>query len=151
MEDDMYNDLKIGTKVLAAFLFIAIITAGFTGYFAFSYGKTFLERESFNKLTAVREMKAGQIEDYFKQITDQIITFSEDRMIIDAMQSFENAFFDIDRAQGIRAEKMAAFDAELLDYYEKWADVGLGENADRTRDVMPDNVRKKGGCKCVFS
>ena len=64
----MYNDLKIGTKVLAAFLFIAIITAGFTGYFAFSYGKTFLERESFNKLTAVREMKAGQIEDYFKQI-----------------------------------------------------------------------------------
>ena len=86
-----------------------------------------------------------------KQITDQIITFSEDRMIVDAMQSFENAFFDIDRAQGIRAEKMAAFDAELLDYYEKWADVGLGENADRTRDVMPDNVRKKGGCKCVLS
>ena len=63
-------------------------------------------------------MKAGQIEDYFQQIIDQIITFSEDRMIIDAMQSFENAFFDIDRAIAITAEKMASLDTELFAYYE---------------------------------
>ena len=59
---------KIGTKILIAFTVVAIVAVGLVGFFAFSTGSSTLEAESFNKLTAVREMKASQIEDYFQTI-----------------------------------------------------------------------------------
>jgi len=70
------RNLKIGTKILIAFTFVTIVAVGLVGFFAFSSGSSTLEEESFNKLTAVREMKASQIEDYFQTIENQIITFS---------------------------------------------------------------------------
>ena len=60
----MFKNLKIGTKILIAFTTVAIVAVGLVGYFAFTTGSNTLEEESFNKLTAVREMKASQIEDY---------------------------------------------------------------------------------------
>lgn len=48
------------------------------------------------RLISVREKKRIQIENYFKQIGSQTITFSADRMIIDAMKEFNEAFFNID-------------------------------------------------------
>jgi hypothetical protein len=44
-------NLKLGTKILIAFLIIAITSSGVTAYFAFTRGKAALEVESFNKLT----------------------------------------------------------------------------------------------------
>ena len=114
----MYRNLKLGTKILIAFLTIAILSAGITAYFAYTRSKTSLEEESFNKLTAVREMKAGQIEDYFQLITDQVNTFSADRMIIDAMRSFDEDFDQIESDLGITSAAMTDMDAELLAYYE---------------------------------
>lgn len=49
-----------------------------------------------DRLVSMRETKRIQIEDYFKQIHSQIITFSSDRMIIDAMKEFTQAFFELD-------------------------------------------------------
>ncbi len=86
----MFSRLKIRPKIILVLTFIAILTLGVMGYFAFTIGVDTLETEAFNKLTAVREMKAGQIEDYFQLIFDQIRTLSEDRMIIDAMHAFEH-------------------------------------------------------------
>ena len=70
----MLNNWKIGTKILIAFTVVAIVAVGLVGFFAFTTGSSTLEEESFNKLTAVREMKASQIEDYFQTIENQIIT-----------------------------------------------------------------------------
>ena len=86
------KNVKISTKILIAFVSVAIIAVGLVGYFSFTMGSTTLETESFNKLTAVREMKAGQIEDYFEFIENQIITLSEDRMTIEAMAAFDEDF-----------------------------------------------------------
>ena len=81
----MLKNLKIGPKILVMLLSVSIVAVGVNGYFAFTTAKHSLEEESFNKLTAVREMKADQIEDYFKQISNEVLTFSEDRMIVDAI------------------------------------------------------------------
>ena len=84
----MFNNLKIQTKILIAFTSVAIISVIVIGIFAFTTGSTTLEKESFNKLTAVRELKANQIEDYFQLIENQVVTMSEDRMIIEANACF---------------------------------------------------------------
>ena len=82
----MFKNLKIGVKILIILSSVAIVAVGINGYIGYTAAKTSLEEESFNKLTAIREMKANQIENYFEHIRNEVITFSEDRMIIDAMK-----------------------------------------------------------------
>lgn len=45
-----------------------------------------------DRLVSLREGKKLQIENYFKQIRSQIITYSSNRMIVDAMKEFNQAF-----------------------------------------------------------
>ena len=92
----MLKRLNIGTKILIAFVSIAIVAVAVVGVVSYQIGSATLEAEAFNKLIAVREMKAGQIEDYFQEITNQAITLSEDRMIIDAMRAFDEGLHTID-------------------------------------------------------
>ena len=85
---------------------VTIIAIGINGYIGYSTAKTSLETESFNKLTAVREMKANQVEDYFQQISDQLHTFSENRMVIEAMIAFKDSFHKIDSELDINDAEM---------------------------------------------
>lgn len=114
----MLKNLKIGTKILIAFSSIAILSVVVMGVIAFSTGRTTLQEEAFNKLTAVREMKANQIEDYFQQITNQIITFSADRMIVDAMRAFDDGLHDIEAELTLSDEDLVNLDARLYQHYE---------------------------------
>jgi PAS domain S-box-containing protein len=107
------KNIKISIKILVAFVSVAIIAVGLVGYFSFTLGRSTLEAESFNKLTAVREMKAGQIEDYFEFIENQVITLSEDRMTIEAMTAFDEDFhLVVDEVEYRDSDKQ-----ELLNYY----------------------------------
>ena len=114
----MFKNLKIGTKILIAFTTVAIVAVSLVGYFAFTTGSRTLEEESFNKLTAVREMKAKQIEDYFQFIRDQLVTQSNDRMMIDAMRAFSTNYYTIDVDQGLDISTILAKRGELLSYYQ---------------------------------
>ena len=114
----MFRNWKIGTKILIAFTSVAIVAVGLVGFFAFTTGSSTLEKESFNKLTAVREMKASQIEDYFQTIENQIITLSEDRMIIEAMRRFDSGLHFIGEDLKITDADMEGIDARLYGYYQ---------------------------------
>ena len=114
----MFKKLKIRTKILLAFVLIAVITVVTIAVVAFSIGQSTLEEESFNKLTAVREMKANQIEDYFHFIRDQLVTQSNDRMMIDAMRAFSTNYYTIDVDQGLDISTILAKRKELFSYYQ---------------------------------
>jgi uncharacterized protein YjbI with pentapeptide repeats len=58
----MFKNLKIGSKILIAFTFITTVTGGVSGYISFSIARTSMRQVSFNKLTAVREMKANLVD-----------------------------------------------------------------------------------------
>jgi PAS domain S-box-containing protein len=115
----MLKRLSIGTKILIAFVSIAILAVAVVGLVSFQLGSRTLEEESFNKLTAVREMKSGQISDYYQLIVDQIITLSEDRMIIDAMRAFDEDLHTIETELGVTEADRERTDAELWRYYEE--------------------------------
>jgi methyl-accepting chemotaxis protein len=114
----MFSSLTIRTKLLAILAATAVLSAGVSSYIGYQTAQQALEEQSFNKLTAVREMKANQIEGYFRQINDQILTLSEDRMIIDAMKDFRAAFASIDRELAIPREALASNDQQLRLYYQ---------------------------------
>ena len=64
---------------------IAIITIGYLGQ---KQGRDALRDSVWNQLTGLKAARQRQIEDYFQDIFDQMRTFSENRMIVDASKSF---------------------------------------------------------------
>ena len=78
---------------------------------------TEIEAQAFQKLTAVREIKKSGIERYFNTIRDQVLTLSEDTMIIDAMKEFTVAMKSFREENNLSDENVAALGKELRTYY----------------------------------
>jgi PAS domain S-box-containing protein len=112
-----FSNLKISTKLLIVLVSVAASSVGAFGIMDYQAAKESLSKESFNKLTAVRELKAQQVEDYFTAISNQVLTFSESRTVVEAMRTFRETF------EALEAEAMAdhgaenAADPELNAYY----------------------------------
>jgi PAS domain S-box-containing protein len=112
-----FSNLNISTKLLIVLVGVAASSIGAFGIIEYREAKEALRRQAFNQLTAVREMKAQQVEDYFKTISNQIVTLSESRTIVQAARAFRDAF------ARLKVEAMAdhgaeeEFDPELIAYY----------------------------------
>lgn len=77
-----------------------------------------LRKEAFNKLKAVREIKKSAIKRYFKTISNQILTFSSDATVVDAMSWFSDVIGDLRTEQGITPDDMDRMKQDLLSYYK---------------------------------
>ena len=130
-----FNDLNINIKLQAAFFGIAFLSITIIGFLSYFKGKNSLEEESFNRLTAVREMKATQIEDYFIDIRNQIITFSEDHTTIDAVKEFKVGFDTISHELNYSEEKLNEVEDRLSSYYEVEFLPRLNKNMDISGNV----------------
>ncbi|MBL7911952.1 MAG: SpoIIE family protein phosphatase [Bacteroidia bacterium] len=84
--------MKIGLKLAITFFLIAFLSMSVIGIISYLRAKHSLEKQSFDRLTAFRELKSGQIEDYFQLINDQIVTLAENPTVISAMKEFESGF-----------------------------------------------------------
>lgn len=113
-----FSDSKINFKLTIAFFVIAFLSILIIGVVSYFKGKSSLREESFNRLTAVREMKATQIEDYFSDISNQIVTFSEDHTIVEAMEAFNEGFDSISVHLQQSPAEIEAAEARLTRYYE---------------------------------
>lgn len=81
----MLKGLSVKKKILFALLAVTIVTAATVGLLAVGLGVTTLREESFKKLTAIRELKAKQIEGWFKTIESQILNYSRENEVEAAM------------------------------------------------------------------
>ncbi|WP_185962626.1 response regulator [Thalassomonas sp. M1454] len=77
-----------------------------------------VKKQAFDKLTAIREIKSQQIEGYFKQINNQVITFSENKMIVSAMNNFRESFVNIEDEILHKNESYKNIDKNLKEYYQ---------------------------------
>lgn len=134
--------MKIGLRLTILFFTIAFSSMTVIGYLSYDQAKSALESESFNRLTAVREMKATQIEDYFQEIRSQVETFSENHSVIRAMIEFNEGFHKVQHEDVSSNEK-----EELLKvYYENQFLAELNRNLKNTRlleDFFPEDDRTR--------
>lgn len=115
----LINNLTIGTKALLAFLSVCLFATAAVALLSFRQANSALEKESFNKLTAVREIKASQIENYFQLIRNQIVTFSENGMIVEAMKNFKQSFHAINNKNLNQAGGIQKIDQALRATYQR--------------------------------
>lgn len=75
-----------------------------------------LEQKATDQLVAIRDNKKQQIEKYFESIRDQILTFSENRMVVNAMKEFPGFFtsYREEIGEDIDIDKLRS---ELSTYY----------------------------------
>jgi len=87
----MFGRLKIGTKILIVTALISITIIGAIGIISDLSTHDAFKTEAFNKLTAVREMKGQQIEEYFGNIAQQIRSLSRSKDAIEGMKLFKTS------------------------------------------------------------
>lgn len=88
----IFTGLKLKTKLQLSFLMIGFLSIVGTAWQSFENARTTIETITFDRLTSIRETKKRQIESYFQQIRNQVLTLAEDRMITDAVNDFIGAF-----------------------------------------------------------
>lgn len=84
------NKLIIGAAMMASVP--AVIGCFIIGSIALSSGKSSLESQAESKLTIVRDLTGENIKEYLHTIHNQILTFSNDYMIMNAMSEFSEGF-----------------------------------------------------------
>lgn len=88
--------LQLNSKLILTAILLGIVPAAiiatFIGWISLDSGKSAIQIQATEKLIALRDAKKSEIEAYFTTLQNQILTFSNDRMIIEAMSGFEQAF-----------------------------------------------------------
>ncbi|MEN9847722.1 MAG: hypothetical protein RL368_462 [Pseudomonadota bacterium] len=88
--------MKLKQKMFLGSAFLAVIpvliTAFFTSRIAGTLGQQALTESAQSHITSIRDSKKSQIEGYFTLVINQIQTFAESKMTIEAMQGFKEAF-----------------------------------------------------------
>lgn len=113
----MFKKIKIGTKLLFIIVLVSLTTVTVNIILSSSNFRTYVEEQTFSHLTSVREMKKQQVEDYFKQITNQVISLSESSMVSNAMERFSNAFTLVE--EELSLIKQAQNNEKLEQYYQR--------------------------------
>lgn len=83
---------SIKNKLISAILLVSLIPLIIIAVLSYSNSKNEIESIVSDQLTAIREIKANQIEEYFEQIENQVITFSSNTMITNATRNFKTGF-----------------------------------------------------------
>ncbi len=103
------------------------------GTVATNSGKQALEEQAKRQLTSIRDTTASNIEGYFDTIRAQVQTFSNDRMIIDAMREFKGSF---SRAKTQISVTTTQQQSSVERYYrEEFARLYREKNLDSSLDI----------------
>lgn len=81
-------------------LIISMLVAGLvpligTGFYALNGAEKALHIKSFDQLNSLRTVKKAEIEKYFAQIKNQVITLSGDQMTIDMMRESKKGYYNL--------------------------------------------------------
>lgn len=113
------QDIKIFWKIFVALLCIGVVTAVTYGTLSFFIGFKTIENEAFHKLTAIRQAKASHVEHEMREIRNQVITFAEDFMVVQAMKDFKRGFAAMEKEAADAPAAVERASHDLDHFYEK--------------------------------
>ena len=110
--------MKLQAKIVCAVLGVSLPPFLAMIWVLLAKASSGLEAEAFSKLEATRDNKQAAVERYFTDIQHQILSFSEDRMIVDAMKELPELFRSFRKENGITDEQLNGMTEALKTYYE---------------------------------
>lgn len=112
------NKKSLKSKLIFYFLLTGTLPLLALAIYSYKIGTKIIEDMAQEKLSAAQSIKKASVEQYFKTIESQIITFSNDVSIVEAMKGFKTEFNDYIRENKITDKDVLGFRASLLNYYK---------------------------------
>ena len=72
------SSVKLKTKLQLSFVLIGIVSISITGWQAYRSARSSLEEATFQRLTALRQSRRRQVESYFADIRNKVLTIASD-------------------------------------------------------------------------
>ena len=108
---------KIRNKIIVGFLGVSLIPLAALGVILYGTSADALMSQAGRQLTSVRTLKANQVAAYFQTIEDQIVTMSENQMVVDAMRQFPSLLANARQENGLNDAQMVQLKEQLYRYY----------------------------------
>lgn len=109
--------IRMTPKLVVFFLFVGLAPLGGLGWWTMNHASSALMQKSYSQLQSVREIKKAAVERYFQSIENQILTFSEDKTVIDALRDFRKAFPAFIEENSFTPQDLQRMKQELATYY----------------------------------
>lgn len=100
------------------------------------------EQEVSARLEAIRDEKRAAIEQYFKTIEDQLHAFAENRMVVQAMMEFRDAFKELAADSQVDPQRFAEDRRLVEQYYREQFTQKFGESNGETNPHVDQYLAK---------
>lgn len=108
---------KFRNKLIVALFGVSLVPLAALAYALFQTSSGAITQQAFNQLDAVRTIKSTQVQDYFRTIQNQIGTFADDKMIVEALRDFRATFHKVREENSVTPQDMEFARNELRKYY----------------------------------
>ncbi len=111
------NNWKLANKTMLAMAFVGILPLAAASLINVYDASSALNDAAQDHLGSLRAVKKRQIESYFGQVRNQVITFSEDHKVVDAMQKMKQAFVALPTELGVEEQQLAQYRSAISAFY----------------------------------
>ena len=129
------SSLPLRVQLLSVFAVLGLLSISIIAIESTQVGSSALHEKSSNMLTSITENKAREIESYFHQIQNQVLTYSENKMIIDAMRDFSSSYYELEGQ--LRGSNARGWENNVKAYYEEGFLKQLANNTGVTEAFDP--------------
>ena len=114
---NLFKGLKLTVKTIVAMALVGLVPLAIVTYQNSTAASSALQVAAENQLSSVGAVKKSQVEGYFEQIRNQVLTFSENQMVVDAMQGFRDAFHNIPDELAVSSKELSEYRQTMASYY----------------------------------
>ena len=113
-----YFSQSISRKLFLLLFLVGTLPTLVVGYSIYSSSFVAIENKAIDQLEAIKTVKSNQLTNYFKQIENQVRTFSENVMVVDAMKQFPTAETGASQEAGVTPEDLEQMRNKVEAYYK---------------------------------
>jgi len=114
----MLKNIEMKWMLIISMLVAGLVPLIGTGLDALNQAQEALHTKGFDQLKSLKTVKKGEIENYFQQIENQIITLSEDRMTIDMMRDAKESFHALADDLSVDKNKLAEYRRDVRRFFD---------------------------------
>ena len=150
----MLKRFRLSTKLVIYFLAVGLIPMLSTGLVSLYRSSDAISSQAFNQLEAVRTIKAQAVQRYLGQLRDQVITFSQNKMISDLFVHLRDNYSRTRDGYAETPEKIKAVREKLKTFYtdeftQQYKKLNQGRDP-RAEDIMAKISDEAAAVQYIF-
>lgn len=113
----MLKNIEMKWMLIMAMLVAGLVPLIGTGLYALIGAENALHSKGFDQLNSLKAVKKVEVENYFQQIENQIITLSEDHMTIDLMRESKDGFHNLSNDLKVGSADISKYKSSVRNFF----------------------------------